>query len=92
MSISHRTRVKTVVGGFAQYLIEERGVLQRNPARRGSVPPQPLLAPRVLQPDQRSILRSLVERDGSERSAAIFALGFWAGCRVSDVAWLRMDG
>ncbi len=90
-SISHRTRVKTVVGGFGHYLIEERGVLQRNPARRVTVPPQPLLAPRVLQPDQRYILRSLVERDGSERSAAIFALGFWAGCRVSDVAWLRMN-
>lgn len=91
ISISHRTRVKTVVGGFAQYLIEERGVLQKNPARRVTVPPQPLLAPRVLQPDQRYILRSLVERDDSERSAAIFALGFWAGCRVSDIAWLRMD-
>lgn len=90
-SISHRTRIKTVIGGFAQYLVEERGVLQRNPARRVSVPPQPLLAPRVLQPDQRYILRSLVERDGTERSAAIFALGFWAGCRVSDIAWLRMD-
>ena len=90
-SISHRSRVKTVVGSFAHYLIEERGVLQRNPARRVTVPPQPLLAPRVLQPDQRYILRSLVERDGTERSAALFALGFWAGCRVSDIAWLRMD-
>ena len=76
ISISHRTRVKTVVGSFAQYLIDERGVVLRNPARRVTVPPQPLLAPRILLPDQRYILRSLVERDGTARSAALFALGF----------------
>ena len=90
ISISHRTRVKTVVGSFSQYLIDERGVVLRNPARRVTVPPQPLLAPRILLPDQRYILRSLVERDGTARSAALFALGFWAGCRVSDVSWLRI--
>ena len=66
-------------------------VLRRNPARSVHIPPQPLYAPRVLDPDQRYILRSLVERDGAPRSAAIFALGFWAGCRVSDIAWLRME-
>jgi site-specific recombinase XerD len=91
MSISHRTRIKTVVGSFARYLIEEHGVLRRNPARSVRVPPQPLYAPCVLEPDQRYVLRSLVERDGSPRSAAIFALGYWAGCRVSDIAWLRME-
>lgn len=90
-SISHCTRVKTVICSFARYLIEERGVLARNPARRVKVPPQPLLAPRVLDADQRYVLRSLVERDGSPRSAALFALGFWAGCRVSDVSWLRVE-
>jgi site-specific recombinase XerD len=91
VSISHRTRVKTVVGGFARYLIEEHGVLHRNPARSVMVPAQPLYAPRMLDLDQRYVLRSLVERDGSPRSAAIFALGLWAGCRVSDIAWLRME-
>ena len=91
ISISHRTRVKSVVGGFAQWLIEERSLLQRNPARSVVVPAQPLLAPRQLSPDQRYVLRSLVERDGDMRSAALFALGFWAGCRVSDVAWLRLE-
>ena len=91
VSISHRTRIKTVVGSFARYLIEEHGAVLRNPARSVSVPPQPLYAPRALDPDQRYVLRSLVERDGSPRSAAIFALGYWAGCRVSDIAWLRME-
>ena len=41
--------------------------------------------------DQRYILRSLIERDGHPRSHAVFALGYWAGCRVSDVSWLRME-
>jgi site-specific recombinase XerD len=91
VSISHRTRIKTVVGNFARYLIKEHGVLRRNPARSVHIPPQPLYAPRVFDPDQRYILRSLVERDAAPRSAAIFALGFWAGCRVSDIAWLRME-
>ncbi|HSH80170.1 MAG TPA: tyrosine-type recombinase/integrase [Herpetosiphonaceae bacterium] len=88
-SISHRVRVKAVVSGFARWLIEEQGLLRRNPARGIAVPSQPLLAPRELSPDQRFVLRQLVERDGTPRSAALFALGYWAGCRVSDVAWLQ---
>ncbi len=91
ISVSHRVRVKTVVGGFARWLIEDQALLRRNPTRGVSVPPQIPLAPRRLDADQRYVLRTLVERDGSPRSAAIFALGFWAGCRVSDVAWLRME-
>lgn len=90
-SIAHRARVKSAVSGFARWLIEEKGVLQRNPTRGLAIPPQPLLAPRQLTPDQRYILRTLIERDGAPRSEAIFALGYWAGCRVSDVAWLLME-
>jgi integrase len=47
--------------------------------------------PRRLSPDQRYVLKNLVEREGSARSAAIFALGYWAGCRVSDVSWLTVE-
>jgi site-specific recombinase XerD len=90
-SISHRTRVKSVISSFARWLIEEQGLLQRNPARGVSVPAQPLLAPRQLTPDQRFVLRSLVERANDMRGEAVFALGYWAGCRVSDVAWLRLE-
>ena len=43
---------------------------------------------RELSPDQRFVLRNLVERENQTRSAAIFALGYYAGCRVSDIAWL----
>ena len=32
-----------------------------------------------------------MERDGKERNEAIFALGYWAGCRVSDVSWLKVE-
>jgi site-specific recombinase XerD len=90
-SISHRARVKSAVGGFARWLIEEKRLLRRNPARHVTLPPQPLLAPRELAPDQRYVLRNLVERQDDPRNEALFALGYWAGCRVSDVSWLRVE-
>jgi site-specific recombinase XerD len=90
-SVSHRMRVKAVAGGFARWLIEEKGLLRRNPARGVDVPAQAVLAPRQLSRDQRYILRVLVERVDDPRGTALFALGYWAGCRVSDVAWLRME-
>lgn len=90
-SVSHRSRVKSVASGFARWLIEDKGLLQRNPARGVEVPAQPLLAPRRLSPDQRYVLKNLVERDGKVRSAALFSLGYWAGCRVSDVSWLTVE-
>jgi site-specific recombinase XerD len=90
-SVSHRARLKAALAGFARWLIEEKEVLRRNPTRGIEVGAQESLAPRLLTPDQRYVLRSLVERDGEPRSEALFALGYWAGCRVSDVAWLTME-
>ncbi len=89
-SVSHRARVKSVASGFAGWLIEEKGLLRRNPTRSVEVPAQALLAPRRLSPDQRYVLKNLVERDGKVRSEALFSLGYWAGCRVSDVSWLTV--
>ncbi len=89
-SINHRARVKSTISSFARWLMEEKGLLQRNPTRGVDLPPQQSLAPRQLSEDQRYILRSLVEEDGDRRGAALFALGYWAGCRVSDVSWLQM--
>lgn len=43
-----------------------------------------------LSEDQRYILRTLVEQENDRRGAALFALGYWAGCRVSDLSWLQM--
>ncbi len=90
-SISHRARVKAVAGGFARWLIEEKELLRRNPARGVEIPAQAVLAPRRLDDDQRYVLRELVERADDPRGTAFFALGYWAGCRVSDVSWLRME-
>jgi site-specific recombinase XerC len=72
-SVSHRSRVKSVAGGFAGRLIEEKGLLSKNPARGVEVPAQALPAPRRLSPDQRYVLRNLVERDGKVRSEALFS-------------------
>jgi len=90
LSLNHRARVKSTISNFAQFLIEEKRLLQRNPTRGIDLPPAPLPAPRQLSGEQRSLLRSLVEQDGDRRGAALFALGYWAGCRVSDVSWLQM--
>src|ERR1700693_4333452 len=90
LSLNHRARVKSTISNFAQFLIEEKGLLQRNPTRGIELPPVPLLAPQQLSGEQRSILRALVEQAGERRGAAIFALGYWGGCRVSDVSWLQV--
>ncbi len=89
-SANHRAKVKSAISGFGRWLVEEKGLLRRNPARGVEIPPHQQLAPRILSPDQRYVLENLVERDGGVRSAAVFALGYWAGCRVSDASWLRV--
>src|SRR6266550_3770249 len=89
-SLNHRARVKSTISSFSRWLMEEKGLLQRNPARGVDIPPQQALAPRQLSEDQRFILRTLVEQEGDRRGAALFALGYWAGCRVSEVSWLEM--
>ena len=87
---SYRTLVKSALSGFADWLIEE-DLLRRNPTHGVVIQAQPLLAPRVLDEAQRYVLKSLVERAEDVRGAALFALGYYAGCRVSDVSWLRLD-
>lgn len=89
-SLHHRARVKSALSTFARWLIEEKGLLQKNPTRGIDLPAIQTLAPRQLSEDQRFMLRSLVEQAGDRRGAALFALGYWAGCRVSDVSWLEM--
>src|SRR6266566_6962488 len=90
LSLTHRARVKSTISNFANFLIEEKGLLQRNPTRGIELPALPPLAPHELSPEQRAILRALVEQEGDPRGAALFALGYWAGCRVSEVSWLEM--
>jgi site-specific recombinase XerC len=86
-STSHMERVKTVVNGFANRLIAQ-GAMKSNPTRGITIPAEGLLAPRELSKDQRFVLRNLIGRTEDLRAKAIFALGYWAGCRVSDVSHL----
>src|SRR2546426_2697695 len=91
LSLNHRARVKSTISNFANFLIEEKEVLQRNPTRGIELPPSRLLwRERLLSDEQRSILYALVKQQGDRRGAALFALGYWAGCRVSEVSWLQM--
>src|SRR5947209_11808098 len=43
LSLNHRARVKSTISNFAYFLIEEKGLLQRNPTRGIDLPPVPLL-------------------------------------------------
>ena len=90
LSLHHQARVKSTISNFAHFLIEEKGLLRRNPTRGIDLPPLPLLAPRLFSHEQRLILHALVKQEGDPRGAALFALGYWAGCRVSEVSWLEM--
>jgi site-specific recombinase XerD len=90
LSLHHRARVKSTISNFAHFLIEEKELLQRNPTRGIDLPPLPLAAPRLFSDEQRLILHALVEQANDPRGAALFALGYWAGCRVSEVSWLQM--
>ena len=65
LSLNHRARVKSTISNFANFLIEEKGLLQRNPTRGINLPPVPQLASGELSEDQRNILGSLVEQEGS---------------------------
>jgi site-specific recombinase XerD len=90
-SLSHRVRVKSVLSNFCQWLIDDQGLLKRNPARRLELPAQQVLAPRLLSEKQRLILRTLVEQAEDLRGEALFALGYWAGRWVSDAAHLLLE-
>jgi site-specific recombinase XerD len=87
--VSHRERVKSILSGFSEWLIDEE-FLTRNPTRGIEFPAQQLLSPRELSTDQRYILKELIEAEDL-RGKAMFALGYYAGCRASDVCWFRLD-
>jgi len=89
-SSSYKKQARAALSGFCRWLQEDHQLLFRNPVRGVSIPAQALLAPRELSRDQRYVIRDLVEREADLRGKAVFALGYWAGCRVSDVSWLRL--
>jgi site-specific recombinase XerD len=86
-----RTRRKTlaILKVFCRWILSE-GLLKYDPASPIARPEVVAGAPRELTPNQRRILKVLVEQQESTRLMAIFALGYWAGLRVSEVAELRV--
>jgi site-specific recombinase XerD len=90
-SSTHLARVKSVVSGFSCWLMESKGILSCNPTSGLSIP-YSFKEPTVeLSQNTREILLSLVKRSSPIRTKAIFALGYWAGLRVGEIAWLRMS-
>lgn len=89
-SPSHCKRVKSVIHQFCQWLIEEKGCLRHNPTRTVILERTPEVSPRPLTPAQRYILHALVKQD-DRRGKALFALGYWAGCRVIDIVGLPVS-
>ena len=87
-----RTRSKALSGlrRFCQWAMDE-GYLRRNPARAMERPTVVAVAPTELSEKQRFVLKQLIEQYGSNRISAIFALGYWAGLRISEIATLRLD-
>ncbi len=89
-SQSHCKRVKSVIHQFCQWLIEDKGHLRRNPTRPIIIEPLSPISPRRLTPVQRYILQALIKQD-TQRGKALFALGYWAGCRVTDIVRLHLS-
>jgi site-specific recombinase XerD len=94
------SRMKVALSGFADWLIEQ-STLAMNPLQSITIPRMAARPPRELSPEQRFALKNVVERatnptvnkrgqvtPGDLRGVAIFALGYYAGLRVSDVSHL----
>jgi len=85
-----RTKALSALKRFGRWAVDE-GHLRRNPATAVERPTVTTLMPRELTGEQRYVLKTLVERADSARLAAVFALGYWAGLRISEVAALQVD-
>ena len=88
-SANTRSQALTALRRFCRWAIAE-GMLQRNPTDQIERPTIVATAPRELTPKQRYVLKNLIESDGTNRTTAIFGLGYWAGLRISEVAKLKI--
>jgi len=92
-STSHRKRALSVITHFCQWLVDEKNALPQNPARgmKGPSSKAPNGYPlHPLTPTQRVLLHNVIEKDDG-RGQALFALGYWAGCRVKDITHLLLE-
>ncbi|HEU5383325.1 MAG TPA: tyrosine-type recombinase/integrase [Ktedonobacteraceae bacterium] len=85
-----RSKALSALRRFCRWAMDE-GYLRRNPARLMERPTVVAMAPTELSEKQRFVLKQLVEQHATPRFAAIFALGYWAGLRISEIAALRLD-
>ncbi len=92
-SFSHRKRVKSVLLNFCQWLVDDQRTLSQNPVRGVKLAQSSESgprSPRTLSPQERAILHNLVKQDDL-RGQALFALGYWVGCRVVDLTHLLLE-
>ncbi len=85
-----RSKALSALRRFCQWAVDE-GHLRRNPARAMERPTVVTVAPTELSDKQRFVLKTMLEQHATPRFAAIFALGYWAGLRISEIAALRLD-
>jgi site-specific recombinase XerD len=83
-----RSQALTVLRRFCRWVVAE-GMLSRNPANRIVRPTVVTTAPRELTDEQRYVLKQRIEVEQSTRLKAIFALAYWAGLQISEIANLR---
>lgn len=83
-----RSQALTALRRFCRWALGE-GLLAQNPANRIQRPTVVTTAPRELTDAQRYVLKQRMEAEHSTRLSAIFALAYWAGLRISEVANLR---
>lgn len=87
---STRSQALTALRRFCRWAIG-KGYMNHNPASQITRPTVVNMAPRELTPEQRYVLKNRVEAEQSPRQSAIFALGYWAGLRISEVAQLQLE-
>jgi site-specific recombinase XerD len=85
-----RSQTLTALRCFCLWAIGA-GYMTHNPASQVTRPTVVNTAPRELTPEQRYVLKNRVEAEQSRRQTAIFALGYWAGLRISEAAQLRLE-
>lgn len=85
-----RTRSKALaaIGRFCRWAVGQ-DMMRHNPVRDVERPTVVAAAPRELTLEQRFTLKNIVEKEESNRLAALFALAYWAGLRVSEIAELK---
>lgn len=85
-----RAKSRTALHRFCRWAQAE-GLLRRNPVAAVERPTIATLAPTELTSEARFVIKSLAERANSPRLAALVALGYWAGLRISEIALLELE-